>query len=542
MADEKSSKDGDKDSRSPHAGIAFLGRLADATRISPLRPGTLAREGGGVMSEWVCRFTAADCSEATINPAISLPKELRYHTLASGSQDRKETTLTSASEFTNKFAGSVSVEGSAFGATCKASLDYKNFLEVTRSGERAMTYAQAVREDDEVELEEDFLKAWDIRPTLLEAVKALPDAKTLSAEDKAHCWRFIRQFGTHYIYSAVFGGRVFRQTVKTASAQSTGKSEERGAGASVGYSGPVGSGKVEGKVEDAHGSKNSQAQSVFNSTSAWYGGKPKSTFNDWVQTVESDPQPLTLRLRRLSQLFDQRGFKDIPNIQQKGKNLDACIDAYLAANDGPRSELSYLAHQEFRLMNRGSEKDSSGWLGRFIGIAPTSELIATLNAWRDTFYTRNWTLEPAEERDEFYLRTGGGYLAPHDQHRLHLMTKERRIAFRFIPVEGKPAQFHLQCRRYVTGKNGPQYMWVVLDRQYLKLGDPADLKTRAAWKLEPAELGPGYSQDLTWEDFRVEEPVLRPPVDPAELEKGFENDMDDSESEYEEEEEEVDKD
>ncbi|RYZ43431.1 MAG: hypothetical protein EOO71_03500 [Myxococcaceae bacterium] len=520
MADEKTSKDNDKDedSGSPHAGVAFLGRLVDSTRISPLRPGALVREGGGVLSEWVHRFTAADCEEeATGNPDIKLPKELTYNPKAIGSEDRQETTLTSASEFTDKFAGSVSVEGSAFGVTCKASLDYKNFLEVTRSGERVMTFAQAVREDDEVELNDDFLDDRSVSPALLEAVKSLPHTTTLSADDKARCWRFIKRFGTHYIWSAVFGGRVFRQTVKTASAQSKDQSTEKSASASAGYSGAAGSASVSGKVEDEKGSKSSQAQSVFNSTSAWYGGKPKDTFNDWVQTVASDPQPLKLHLRRVSHLFDQKGFQEIENIEQKGKNLDACIDSYLSVNDAPRTDLSYLARQEFRLRNHGSDS-SKTWSGNFLGVGAFNSKFATLKGQFGSFNTKNWRLEPAEEPDEFYLQADGQYLGPDLGSRklLYLKPALERIPFRFVPVEGKPAEFYLRCSHYATRGDNLQGKWVVLDAEFLTLGDKDDLTKRLAWKLEPADLGAleqGHDPFDPFEVASMAQPVLKEPED-----------------------------
>jgi hypothetical protein len=502
MADDKSSTDKDKDDDvgSPHAGVAFLGRMVDSTRISPLRPGALLREGGGVMSEWVCRFTAEDCTEATENPDVALPKELVYNPLATGSEDKEETTLTSASEFTDKFAGSVSVEGGAFGVTCKASLDYKNFLEVTRSGEREMTFAQAVREDDEVELSDDFLESKDVHPALLEAVKALPDKASLSTEDKALFWRFIQRFGTHYIWSAVFGGRVFRQTVKTASSQSRGTNTERGAGVSVGYSGAVGSASASARVEDERGSTNSKSNSVFNSTSAWYGGKPKSTFNDWVQTVASDPQPLKLHLRRLSKLFDQKGFKDIPNIEQKGKNLDACIDTYLSVNDSPRADLSHLANQEFRLRNRGCEANPDAWAGRFIHFGGSARY-ATLN--ENT--PRNIKFEPAGEPDEFYLKAEGKYLAPdlyssnRSRRLLYLLPSNKRIPYRFVPVEGKPNEFYLRCSHAVAVGEDLPGQWVVTDSEFLTLGPKEDVKKRLVWRLEAANLGAFKKPDDPYE-------------------------------------------
>jgi hypothetical protein len=470
---------------SPHGGIRFIGRLVDYTRISPLRPGTMRRAGGGVLPVWVARFKAQDCTEPTDNPQILLPKVMQYYTLATGTEERGETLLTSAHDFATKFAASVSVDGSVGSFfQFKASADYKHCMAVTQSGSRVLGFSQAYYEDDEIELDDDFAETVDVDPDLVEAVKGLP-ATVTTEKHRVKYKQFIKDYGTHYIRSAVFGGRVYRLSAKDASAKSNEASTEQSAKATAKVSGGLGSLNASGSVSAEDREKNSQGQSVFNSTSTWYGGKPEEDFFAWVKTVSADLQPLTLRLRRLSSLFGQKGFKTLPEIKTKGRLLDAAIDRYILLQALPRTDQSQLANKSVLLECQGSDSSPTGWKGIAMGIRRLNSN-ATLNAEHGSSVRdkRVWQLIQAEAKDEFYLKSGDKYLH-RDNGTLKLNgTDQTRTAWQFIPIDGRPEEYYLRSRYGVDKDDANIDWWIVIgNHATLALGNKNNLRTRVAWKL-----------------------------------------------------------
>ncbi|RYZ43432.1 MAG: hypothetical protein EOO71_03505 [Myxococcaceae bacterium] len=492
MADDKDKKD--EEGAKPFRGLNFLGRCVDITVVSPLQPGMLFRNGGGVLTEGVVAFKAKDCTEDTSNPAIKLPPKVHYNPLSNGIQDEGETIATSAEELMSRFAASVQVEGEFSAVSFKASLDYQNSAKATSGSSSFISFSQAFFEDEEVELDEDFVTSDALNAKLQKSLEALPKDRASDA-DRTKYANFIKKYGTHFIWSAVFGGRVYRQTTKSASEYSKARSEAIAAEASVNVSSLVYSAGVSASASKDTSSASSGSKTFFKENATWYGGENRSDFVEWVETIAKDPQPLKLRLRRLSTLFQQKPFSDIADIQVKGKHLDASVTDFidehcktqrslsgrkfhLAAGQG--SDTRYLTISDSYRDNKATLSNAEG------KVAWRMILTGLKDEYRLDSLSPQGTLTYSSGGTSFY--GGEPFLLGVSDSDVTLVSGEgadAQVSWRLVPADGAEDAYYLQLRATTGTVHSLHDRWLVVSSGKLQLVSSGELHRRTAWRLEP---------------------------------------------------------
>jgi hypothetical protein len=490
MADDKS-KDKKDEGGKPFRGLGFLGRCVNITVVSPLQPGKMFRAGGGVLSEGVVMFKPTDCTEDTSNSDIKLPPKVHYNPLSNGIQEAGETFASSAEELMNRFASSVQVEGESAVVSFKASLDYQNSAKSMSGSSSFISFSQAFFEDEEVELDEDFVTSERLNTKLVKSLKDLPKGCTTDSDRQKYV-DFIKKYGTHFIWSAVFGGRVYQQTQRSMADYSKARSEALKAETSLNVSSLVYSASVSASMSKETSSASSGSKTFFQESATWYGGKNRDDFYEWAETIAEDPQPLKLRLRRLTTLFQQDAFKDIPDLQMKGRNLDWCVDRYIDEHSKPYRVLSgkkfYLASgkgSELRYLTIGS------------GLKPEdSQALASIEGNRVA-----WRMRHTGLKDEYHLESraplGRIYFQPPEGTPFFLGATNTAAAlilargevqpeaWRFIHAEGSEDAYYVQFRA-ATGSTHPLHDgWLAVSNGELQLVSHAEIQRRTAWRLEP---------------------------------------------------------
>jgi hypothetical protein len=492
MADDNAKKDEEKGK--PFRGLSFLGRCVNVTTVSPLQPGKLFRAGGGVLSDGVVSFKAKDCTEDTSNPAIKLPPKVHYNPLSNGIQDEGETIATSADELMSRFAASVQVEGEFSAVSFKASLDYQNSAKSTSGSSSFISFSQAFFEDEEVELDEDFIESEQLNKKLLKSLEELPKDRSSDA-DREKYTNFIKKYGTHFIWSAVFGGRVYRQTTRSASEYSKARSESMSAEASLNVSTLAYSAGVSVSASKDTSSASSGSKTFFKENATWYGGENRDDFFEWAETIAEDPQPLKLRLRRLSTLFTKSPFSDIQDIQTKGQNLDRGVDEYIR-------ELSQTP--QARSGQKFYFASGTGSGTRYLTISHDMRSNkATLSSAGDK---APWRVVLSGPKDEYHLDAlspqgtitypsggesfygGDAYVLGVNETQLTLLSGSngagQQASWRFVPADGAENAYYLQFRAMNGAAHALHDRWLVVSGDKLELVSTGEIHRRTAWRLE----------------------------------------------------------
>jgi hypothetical protein len=136
-------------------------------------------------------------------------------------------------------------------------------------------------------------------------------------------------YGTHYALAAVFGGRVYQTfTMTQASASELWQQQvDVNAQASEALAGAV-------KLSASTSTSSYQAFASCTTASevAFVGGTPAGAWNDWVPTVASLPEVVSVTLAPIYTLLTPDYFPQLSNIGVLQANLETAYEDYMAAH------------------------------------------------------------------------------------------------------------------------------------------------------------------------------------------------------------------
>ena len=266
-----------------------------------------------------------------------------FRRMASGSQSSQSLLLKSAAEFQQTSSEHVEFEiGIPEVFNASSSTSFSHFREDKSSRENFVCFSRATRLSYQAHLDltNDEL---DLNPEFLRTAQALPNSYDYSAYE-----RFLRAIGTHYVSQVDMGGMVYMSKVVTTDVYS--KLTREGVDFQAAANGVFDAVKAGGKVE-----LKDQKQLLFQSevkvekTDLRYiGGEMNpsvdNSFVAWSGSVDTNPQPIGVKVRPIQELFGPRYLGRYPAAlgeepeagvevwSAKTANLQQALNEYLTRN------------------------------------------------------------------------------------------------------------------------------------------------------------------------------------------------------------------
>ncbi len=228
-----------------------------------------------------------------------------FRRMASGSQSSQSILMKTAAEFQQTSSEHVEFEiGKPDVFNASSSLTFSHFREDKSSRENFVCFSRATRLSYQAHLDLTNVEL-DINPEFLRTAQALPGSYDYSAYEQ-----FLKAIGTHYVSQIDMGGMVYMSKVVTTDVYS--KLTREGVDFQAAANGVFDAVKAGGKVEIKD-----QKQLLFQSevkvekTDLRYiGGEMNpsadNSFVGWSGSVDTNPQPINVKVRPIEELFEPR--------------------------------------------------------------------------------------------------------------------------------------------------------------------------------------------------------------------------------------------
>jgi hypothetical protein len=312
----------------PLKNLSYLGRGYDITTLDPILLGnSVDHFPKGAVIE-------IDSSNTKPIPdgSAEIPKGTEYAPLSGGISRAESHELFTSYDFQQEFSANIEVSVGLPGVfSASQSVSYENFKQVTKTHEMMQIITERVALIHALSLLKDYPpEKLKVAERFAAQVAKLPHDKT--AKSFAAYRQFIEDFGTHYADRIIFGGRVIQRINLTGETYYELKSHKIDIG-----------GKAEGILKGIElGGSSNQSYSqkhIFEKRSKdrvesaqFSGGRPKSNFDDWVDSLDKDPGPVKMKLSPIYDVLTKEFFPNDPHIQAKQKLLKVAIDSYVKNN------------------------------------------------------------------------------------------------------------------------------------------------------------------------------------------------------------------
>jgi|GEM_PF-5682933 len=472
----------------PYPGIDHMGRCYDFIKMDPFDLSARQGSGGGGMNERAIDIPPALVTEESSDKSVYIPPGTKLDSESRGERSSRAHTWFTSLDLSASFEGSVTSGLSIPGvASFSNSLAYNQLLKTTNTNETMETFVQSYFEDCHVGFLDNFHESLPLNANFVAAIKKL------GSQDG--CKEIIQKFGTHYAHAITFGGRMYQRIkISTQTYRSMVKS-----GISI-------SASAEGtykKVTASGGySASSSSSSDFESKSGvsaeelkWVGGTPSSDFDEWVKTVRSDPKPVKMALRPLSDLLTKALFKDDAKVSDKRKWLEDAITQHIKANAYTAPDMKALANKRFHITNRWRSDVGERRVDKHLSFGGNR---LHLYDKESTYDLVPWLLIPVPDTtDQFYIQNRWKEEENHDKVGKYVSfdgtsvtlcaesDTVNRVPWQFIPVPGRKDEYYIRSRW--NAAKGHEYT----DYHLSFTGDSAELYHKdnrydlAAWKLTP---------------------------------------------------------
>ncbi len=296
----------------PIPGVDFFGRGFNIINFDPLSPGSIH----GISQNPIFDMKI---NQATHDGKYLIPEHSSYTPNPKLSWNAQSTSLESGYDFSNKYSQSISAKGGYGPVSFSGSASYAQINKQTHDNASVIEFASAV------------VTLWNLswnQPQLSEAfrqaVLALPSEYNQSAY-----FAFIDTFGTHFPSSMMFGGLGYQEYRLTRQALTELQNEN----VNVSVAAEVGlslSASVGGETKREREEFEKLSEKSESTVLLWVGGKPIKAFEDWVQTVPSNPVPVEIELSEISDLLTEDNFPNA-NIEVIRENLIKAFEPYMIA-------------------------------------------------------------------------------------------------------------------------------------------------------------------------------------------------------------------
>ena len=252
-----------------------------------------------------------------------IPEQMTYLAYGDTQFQASSHKLESSYDVQTSFSESVNMKGAFEEFSFSGSESYKTAGENTGSFESLQITSHSIHRSWRLSLIDDQLSP--LTENFIDDVKKLP--LTYGGYDPSDPYQiFIQNYGTHYIYEAVFGGRTYLTALMTTTASSSLVSDNIDTSVEAGVALAVSVG-VTTDQSDSYKKFMSTAKSV--STANWLGGIPSHTWDNWIPTVDANPQIVNVNFVPVYELLTSAYFPDVSNIGQILTNMQQAYGDYM---------------------------------------------------------------------------------------------------------------------------------------------------------------------------------------------------------------------
>jgi len=236
------------------------------------------------------------------------------------------TGISGSEKYSHSLEEEITVSVSGWGASFKASYDYKKVQEETHDYKKLFTFAKAVCEIYAASI--NMPLSPKLSANFIEAANDLPE--DFNSQDY---WEFIDNWGTHFVKQIRMGARFGCQTKLSEEAWSSLESMGIKVEVAASYSGFGITGAVDTRTEDQKKMAKTFDEKKEETKLSAIGSRPVQggDWKAWLASVYADPMPLRYQLVQISEIFQQTFFKEVKfnkDLNKLRRNMDMALAGY----------------------------------------------------------------------------------------------------------------------------------------------------------------------------------------------------------------------